>query len=651
MLKFIIGSRRNRQLGNLLILAAILCGNTLALAQSPTNGNVIILPPSVPDPIEPVNRVIWGFNKGVLTDVVKPSSKAYRAAVPKPARNAINRFGRNLIYPDIFLNNLLEGKWTGARDETSRFLCNTLVGLGGLIDVATWRGIPKSPASFGDTFGQWGWKPQFFLMLPILGPSNDRDGVGLIADAAANPLTYFSPYEYITYGIDYNALTDGVDGYVRFSQAEMDPYSLIQYAWTFVRENRVANFKVEGQQDQPSLETLQSVYFTFDNPKFPDQCKTRSVLIPSTGKQLKFTYWLQRRKAPVVYIVPGLGSHRLADTAIALAELAYKNGFSAVCVSSPFNAEFMEEASTADLPAYSPVDCHDLHVALTEVDRQLEKMYPGRLQSRALMGYSMGAYESLYIAADETNQPGLIKFDRYVAINSPVRLLHGIDKLDEFYNAPLGWPEADRTEKIHNTFLKVATLSKSSLRPQLALPFDAIESRFLIGLTFRFILRDVIFSSQERHNQGVLTQPIKNLRRENLYNEIMRYSYQDYFSKFVVPYYQTRGIDLRSPDALEKASDLKTFTGALHGNSSVRLVENEDDFLLSDDDTAWLKSTFGSHMTLFVRGGHLGNLSHPAVQKAVLTALEEVRAVPQGKRPVVPEPAKKDAPAALPTLP
>ena len=155
-------------------------------------------------------------------------------------------------------------------------------------------------------------------------------------------------------------MADTVGEYVRFSQAEMDPYSEIQYAWTFARENRVADFQVKGKQDEASLETLESVFFTFKDPEFPSRGKTRSVLIPATDRKLKFTFWLQPGKAHVVYIVPGLGSHRLAGTSLALAELVYKHGFSAVCVSSPFNFEFMEHASTAAMPAYMPVDGHDL---------------------------------------------------------------------------------------------------------------------------------------------------------------------------------------------------------------------------------------------------------------------------------------------------
>jgi hypothetical protein len=396
----------------------------------------------------------------------------------------------------------------------------------------------------------------------------------------------------------YNDLADSVGEYVRFSQAEMDPYSEIQYAWTFARENRVADFQVKGKQDEASLETLESVFFTYKDPEFPGHGKTQSVLIPATGRKLKFTFWLQPRKAPLVYVVPGLGSHRLAHPSLALAELVYKNGFSAVCVSSAFNSEFMEHASTAAMPAYLPVDGHDVHVALTIVDHRLRALYPDRLGEKALMGYSMGAFESLFVAANEpTNPPAaaragtkgqlpLLKFDRYIAINTPVRMMHGVSKLDEFYRAPLNWPAGERTDNIENTFLKVAALSKSTLTPQTSLPFSAIESKFLIGLTFRLMLRDIIFSSQRRNNQGVLRHPIRNLKRAPVYQEILQFSYRDYFEKFAIPYYQARGMASPTAEALEKAGDLRTYDAGLRANSNIRIIVNQNDFLLADEDLA-----------------------------------------------------------------
>ena len=401
---------------------------------------------------------------------------------------------------------------------------------------------------------------------------------------------------------------------------------------------------MKGKPDEASLETLESVFFTYKDPEFPSHATTRSVLIPATGRKLKFTFWLQPGKANVVYIVPGLGSHRLAQTSIALAELVYKNGFSAVCVSSPFNSEFMENASTTAMPAYLPTDGHDAHVALTEIDRYLHKQYRNRLGNKALMGYSMGALQTLFIAASEpTNQSpvapkpeegGLIKFDRYVAINTPVRMAQGISQLDEFYESPLGWPLTNRTDNIENTFLKVAALSKSTLTPQTSLPFDAIESKFLIGLSFRLILRDIIYSSQRRNNQGVLHEPIKDFRRDPVYQEILQYSYQDYYEKLVIPYYWSHGMNATA-ETLEKAGDLRTYEASLIANPNIRVIVNQNDFLLTDEDLDWLHATFTSEqLTVFLKGGHLGNLFNPGVQKSILAALTPMR--PPDPKPEVP---------------
>jgi hypothetical protein len=323
----------------------------------------------------------------------------------------------------------------------------------------------------------------------------------------------------------------------------------------------------------------------------------------------------------------------------------------------------MEHASTAAMPAYLPVDGQDLQAALTDIDQHLHRLYPNRLGNRALMGYSMGAFQSLFVAAGTTtnqycvttkesvrhfpqgkqgvkeariapvtNCLPLIQFDRVVAINTPVRMTYGISRLDEFYRAPLSWPEAERADDIENTFLKVAVLSKLTLTPRSSLPFSAIESKFLIGLTFHFALRDIIFSSQRRNNQGILQHPIRNFRRDPLYQEILQYSYQDYFKKFATPYYQTRGLAAPAADTLETAGDLRTYDARLRANPNIRIIVNQNDFLLADEDLAWLHATFGpEQLTVFPQGGHLGNLSNTNVQKSILAALTPMRPPTPGR--------------------
>jgi ABC-type transporter lipoprotein component MlaA len=567
---------------------------------------------------------MWGFNKGFLTWVVRPASKVYRHAVIKPVRTGIGRMGKNWTYPDRLANNLLQGHWVGSCTETLRCLCNTVLGVGGFFDVATSMGVPKSDADFGQTFRKWGWRPGCYLMLPVFGPSDERDAVGLVGDTAAEPQTYFFPYNFIGSGFTANNLSDTVEGAVCFSRSEADSYSLLQYAWSFGHENRKVDMRVTGPQDEASLETLQAALFTYTNAEFPAWGKTRSVSIPSTGKKLDFTFWLQPGHAPVVYIVPGIGAHRLSGNELALAELVYQSGFSAVCISSTFHPEFMENASTTDLPSYPPTDVLDLQNALTEIDHRLDAAYKQRLGSRALMGYSMGAFQLLCLAAQAaTNETQSVKFDRYIAIDSPVNLRYGATNLDQFYHAPLAWPAGERTADIENTLLKVAALSAQPPKPGSDLPFNAIESKFLIGLEFRLTLRDMIFSSQLRHNQGVLKQPLKKSKRHLAYKEIMQFSFWDYINEFAFPYDKTRGIDMTNPEIVRNATNLRTYTDELKVNHKIRLIANRNDFLLSAEDLGWIETTFDpSEVTLFEHGSHLGNLSQAAVQRSILGALD-----------------------------
>ncbi len=98
------------------------------------------------------------------------------------------------------------------------------------------------------------------------------------------------------------------------------------------------------------------------------------------------------------------------------------------------------------------------------------------------------------------------------------------------------------------------------------------------------------------------------------------------FGKFVVPYYQLHGLPSDTAAALQTAGDLRTYDAGLRTNPDIRVIVNENDFLLTDGDLAWLRATFGpEQLTVFNRGGHLGNLFNPTVQKSILAALTPMR--------------------------
>jgi ABC-type transporter lipoprotein component MlaA/pimeloyl-ACP methyl ester carboxylesterase len=601
---------------------------TNSSAVSVTNTNEIILPEPIPDPLEKVNRGLWAVNEEAMKAVIQPSGKVYRTVIPQPFRIGISNVGKNLQYPRRFVNSLLQERWTGARDESYRFLCNSVLGMGGFLDIASELNIPLSNADFGQTLGRWGWNQNFYVMIPLAGPSSDRDVVGAAADSAVNPLSYFSPYSYIPLGIRYNDLTDAVDSYVRQSDSQMDPYSLLRYVSAIQRKERPVEWQLKGEQDAASLETLQTVLFGVRDPHFPNRVCNDKVKLSSTGRELPYSVWLQAKRAPIIYMLPGIGAHRFNSGAMGLAELLYNRGFSVVIISSAFNYEFIAKGLTADLPGYAVSDVKDIHVALTQIDRKLQKEHPGKLGRRGLMGYSMGGFHTLLLAETAPRDRSLLQFDRYLAIDSPVRLLHGIEQLDSFYQAALEWPAAERTDRIEQLFFKVAALARGNAAAAGNIPLNSIESRFVIGLAFRLNLRDVIFFTQMRHNQGVLLQPIDKWKREPVYREIMNYSFADYLNKFIGPYYLKRGIDLQNDDTVRPAVDLRFAESFYKAAPTVRLVENEDDILLAPEDVQWLAQTFGNRVTLFPHGGHLGNLGDTAVQVAIVNALTDLLETP-----------------------
>ena len=577
------------------------------------------------DPFEPVNRGIWGVNQGILLGIVQPAGRAYRAVVQPPIRTSIRHFARNATYPGRLINNALQGRWQGAGDESLRFLTNSTVGVAGFFDVASKWNIPKSNADFSQTFHGWGWQPGTFLMLPVRGPSDEMHTVGGVADELAKPWNYKYPYTLAAYGTAFNALAETSEDTATFVRATADPYSSIKYLWSYASKEGKPDWRTLGAPDPATLETFGVATIHTRNPEFARLGKEMSVRLPSTGKKLKFNCWLHEGNAPIAYITPGLGTHRSAQVSLSLAEHLYQNGFSVVTTTGSFHPEFMEQASTASLPGYPPVDASDLLISLTSMDQMLAEKYSDRIGKRALVGCSMGGFQALYLAAREKETgPGLLRFDRYLAIDTPVNLYQGVESIDALCDAPQAWPADQRQALVNNTLHKATKLadmpSASTGGPP---PFGAVESKFLVGLSFRLTLRDTIFSSQWRNNMGVLHTPLSQWRREPAYQEIYNISFRRYFDSFVLPYYRSRGVT--AADFIREVN-LRNSTANLSAQSKVRVVVNRNDFLLGSHDISWLRSTFGSsNVRVFASGGHLGNLASPPVQSAILTALEGLK--------------------------
>ncbi len=139
------------------------------------------------DPLEGINRGVWGFNRAIDKVALKPVASVYRTITPRPARRGLSRVLSNLSEPFSAINALLQGKPNRAGNSLRRFVINTTLGVGGLADHATAMGYKPTPEDFGQTLAVWGVKRSSYLVLPILGPSTIRDGIGTGVAQFADP--------------------------------------------------------------------------------------------------------------------------------------------------------------------------------------------------------------------------------------------------------------------------------------------------------------------------------------------------------------------------------------------------------------------------------------------------------------------------------
>jgi len=178
-----------------------------------------------PDPLEELNRVTSGFNRGIRTLILNPFAELYTKLTPPPIQETISNVANNLSEPLTAVSSALQGDDENAGAAMERFLINTTVGLGGINDEATEMGVVARVEDLGQAAGKDGVGGGAHIVLPILGPSNMRDATGDIINFLVNPLSAATTVQKsITYAENKDAIEamnkTAVDPYV----AERDAY-------------------------------------------------------------------------------------------------------------------------------------------------------------------------------------------------------------------------------------------------------------------------------------------------------------------------------------------------------------------------------------------------------------------------------------------
>jgi phospholipid-binding lipoprotein MlaA len=205
------------------------------------------------DPFEPVNRAVFAFNETTDEYVLQPVARGYRSLVPEFLRTGVSNMFSNLEDVWTGVNNLLQGKVNDGAVDFARFTWNTTIGLLGFFDVSTAMNLPKHNEDFGQTLGRWGVGTGPYLVLPIFGPSNFRDGVGFSVDSFADYVRNLDHVPtrnslYATRAV--NTRANLLDAGKVLDEAALDKYRFLRDAYLQRRQNLVYDGSPPREKDE-----------------------------------------------------------------------------------------------------------------------------------------------------------------------------------------------------------------------------------------------------------------------------------------------------------------------------------------------------------------------------------------------------------------
>ena len=231
------------------------------------------------DPLESFNRGVYQFNDAIDKAIAKPVAQGYNAVMPVPGKVLVSNFFSNLDDVIITINDLLQFKFTQAASDGSRFLFNSTFGVFGLLDVTP--RLEKHNEDFGQTLGYWGIGSGPYLVLPILGPSTVRDGVGLYADSRPSKLRRVDHIRsrnqlYLTKAINHRSQL--LDQEKVLDEAALDRYEFIRDAYLLRRQSLV----YDGNPPREKYEDEEENGFEYKQVPIPSVPSSRQDSTPAT---------------------------------------------------------------------------------------------------------------------------------------------------------------------------------------------------------------------------------------------------------------------------------------------------------------------------------------------------------------------------------
>ncbi len=335
----------------------------------------------------------------------------------------------------------------------------------------------------------------------------------------------------------------------------------------------------------------------------------------------------QTQPAPLLFILPGIGSSPYFGLATYYASLFHGEGFHVVILPSPMNWNFALAASRAGAPGYPPEDARDLYDVMQKTLGVLRERYSLTITGVDFMGMSLGALEGAYLSVIDADQHK-IGVGRYLLVNPPLDLSYALEALDRWAALQDQFGK-ERSDTIRAKALAVVERSSAEVRndpsaiTRLAEQFAGFtteELQFLIAQYVQTTLPELVYVTQVIHDQHVLTAGKDQVRKR--LQEAKGFTLKDYGEKIAVPSWTRLMGELPvDSESLNRRGSLMAILDSLRRNPNVHIMQNADDVLADPASIAELKAAMGDRMTVYPLGGHLGNLWYCPNRDAIVGLL------------------------------
>jgi hypothetical protein len=365
-------------------------------------------------------------------------------------------------------------------------------------------------------------------------------------------------------------------------------------------------------------------------PEFPKKIDAKRLtleVIPGLTKPdvfyydegLKCTFAYQDKKAPLVFLIAGTGSGDQASKLVTLMKAYYQAGFHVVTIPSPTHPNFVVSASHSHVPGDLTEDAADLYWVMETVWKKVKKDI--EVSDFYVGGYSLGGTQAAFVAKLDEERKSF-NFKKVLMINPAVSLYDSVNRIEATLEKIPGG--AAHGGKFVNSLLEKFTefyrqgqyvsfnenflfdLAKSGTITQ-------EDAGGIIGVSFRLASAGMIFTSDVMTNGGYVVPKNRVLDSSDDLSDYFRVSthlsFLNYFDEYFYPYFQKKRPGL-TKEALIAAQSIKSIEPYLLSTKKFGVITNENDFILSPEDIAYLKQLFGERTKVYPRGGHLGNLEY-----------------------------------------